>query len=124
MSIPFEEIPCPDTSKPCPSIPMSREWPPQWKLIEKSPEYFFMGGYLEALNFEIDPSLYPFEGLFPIDKYLLFLKEIRESRGYEVTVTPLGTGFYPEDLSRNESSKSWYNELCKFVVDKINDQAK
>ncbi|KAH6820372.1 hypothetical protein C2S53_020267, partial [Perilla frutescens var. hirtella] len=126
MSIQLKEVPCPDISdRPCPATLTSGEWPPQWKSIKECPEYFFMGGYLDkVLCFEVDPSSYPFEGEFPIDKYLLFLKQIRESKGYDITVTPPGAIFYPVDLSRDQDSTIWYDDVCKFVVDKINDQAK
>ncbi|KAH6806786.1 hypothetical protein C2S51_031617 [Perilla frutescens var. frutescens] len=100
------------------------EWPPRLKPIQESAKHFFMGRYASAIDYETHPSLYPFHGRFPIERYSKFLKEVRESRGYDVTVLAPGSVLFPVTGALLEQGRSLYNQQCEFVVDKINDQAK
>ncbi|KAH6775321.1 hypothetical protein C2S52_012882 [Perilla frutescens var. hirtella] len=123
MPIKFVDVAAPDSLGA--ALSMSREeWPPQWKPIEESPEWFFMGGYLQTMDFETDPSLYPSHYRLPYADYMTFLKQIRESRGYDITFTAPGSTMHPVPLSSMEDAEyDYFIQLCGYIVEKINDRA-
>ncbi|KAH6785363.1 hypothetical protein C2S51_037818 [Perilla frutescens var. frutescens] len=82
-----------------------------------------MQSYFSPFNFEIDPALYPY-GEFPIETYMKFIKEVRESRGYDVTIHVPGSDLYLITGALLEEFEPIYIAVCEFVVDKMNDQAK
>ncbi|KAH6829691.1 hypothetical protein C2S53_020522 [Perilla frutescens var. hirtella] len=122
---------------------MSELWPPQWKVIKKCPQYIYglIDGYMEELEIE------KFEHLDDVVYYgprcigkssgkahqtlKRFLKQVRESRGYDVDCFPpsvFRSPFIPVTLSEAMEEEPFYLEgvmksTC-FAVKEINAQAK
>ncbi|XP_057771727.1 uncharacterized protein LOC130991487 [Salvia miltiorrhiza] len=116
------------------------EWAPKWKSLHESPQFVYgmLDGFLETWEEEdferIGDSKYPIFRRELRDKnchqrLLAFLKQVRESRGYDVDDPPrcVMSPFFPMRMDEIKLYDALYEELIgkvEFVVAEINGEAK
>ncbi|KAH6803278.1 hypothetical protein C2S51_034724 [Perilla frutescens var. frutescens] len=104
---------------------MSELWPPQWKSIKKCSQYRYgmINRYIEEWDLEkfehLDDEAYFGPRCIgkssgkAHQKFKRFLKQVRESRGYDVDCVPpsvLGSPFIPVTLSYAMEEEAFYLE--------------
>ncbi|KAH6771541.1 hypothetical protein C2S52_016344 [Perilla frutescens var. hirtella] len=94
--------------------------------IRQCPQYGLICGFVQPWLFELgDASTYPFPD-YSIDKFKMFLKQVRESRGYDISFKPPGSTLSPmylDIMMKDKGYRKFVNAKCKFVVGKINLEA-
>ncbi|KAH6827818.1 hypothetical protein C2S53_018924 [Perilla frutescens var. hirtella] len=107
---------------------LGEQWPSSmWRAdIRECPQYGLISGFVDPWLFEQgDASTYPFPD-FSIDKFMMFLKQVRETRGYDISFQApcsILTPMYLDIMMKDKGYRKFVNAKCKFVVEKINLEA-